>query len=85
MPREHRSNARPSSRGKHEAGQARRSQDAGREKADLAGRREVYNPPRPQDPEPAGNADTLPTGKSGKQPKVIPKGKKRRQSPDDSG
>jgi hypothetical protein len=40
MPEEHRKNARPSSRGKHEKGQARQQRDAGGEKGDKRRRRQ---------------------------------------------
>jgi hypothetical protein len=48
MSEEHKKNARPSSRGKHEIGQARKKKDAGKEKGDQRRKRQQRKRRRPQ-------------------------------------
>ena len=48
MSKEHQKNARPSSRGKHEEGQARKLKDKGKEKADKRRKKQQRKRPRPQ-------------------------------------
>lgn len=49
MGEEHKKNARPSSRGKHEKGQARKQRDAGGEKGDQKRKKQQRKRPRPRD------------------------------------
>ena len=54
---EHTKNARPSSKGKHEQGNARRMQDAGNEKGDKNRRPPKQRPPNYKGPWPAPKQD----------------------------
>jgi hypothetical protein len=47
MGEEHKKNARPSSRGKHEKGQSRKRKDAGGEKGDRRRKKQQRKRPRP--------------------------------------
>lgn len=49
MSEEHKKNARPSSREKHEQGQSRKRKDAGGEKGDKRRKKQQRKRPRPQD------------------------------------